>query len=290
MSMDVQRDGLSFFGQRGKRGNGNRDLITDALHLDDHGVGMFFEQRAAKMRDHQSKNTRMRRRFFVEEVRNGHAEIAGEDAQHLTRVLRVETGQRYEISDNRNVYLAEIETARKQQVVFRTIEKLAPAAPEARIVLYAALVKFDHFEWMVEKATELGVDALVPFQAARSERGLDQAARKRVERWRRIALEASQQSRRDRLPEIEDPVSFESAADYRLVLDEDPPAVPLARALPETRRASDTIAVLIGPEGGWTDQERERFGEWRRVSLGRRILRAETAAIAALAVLRGAWE
>ena len=72
----------------------------------------------------------MRRRFFVDEVRNGQAEISGDDARHLTRVLRVEPGQRYEISDNRNVYLAEIETARKEHVVFRTLEKLA--APAAR--------------------------------------------------------------------------------------------------------------------------------------------------------------
>src|SRR5438105_9930962 len=99
----------------------------------------------------------MRRRFFVDEVRNGHAEISGDEARHLTRVLRVEVGQRYEISDNRNVYLAEIETAHKESVLFRTLEKL-PAAPlSARFELYVALIKFDRFEWIVEKATELGV-------------------------------------------------------------------------------------------------------------------------------------
>jgi len=99
----------------------------------------------------------MTRRFFVDEVRNGHAEIEGDQAGHLTRVLRVAPGQRYEISDNRQVYLAEIETARKERVVFRTLEKLAPEAPCVNITLYAALIKFDHFEWMIEKATELGV-------------------------------------------------------------------------------------------------------------------------------------
>jgi 16S rRNA (uracil1498-N3)-methyltransferase len=236
----------------------------------------------------------MRRRFFVGEVRNGHAEIAGEDAQHLTRVLRVEVGERYEISDNRNVYLAEIETARKQQVVFRTLEKLAPAREEARVTLLAALIKFDRFEWMVEKATELGVNTILPFQATRSERGLDLAARKRVERWRRIAMEASQQSRRDHLPSIDDPVRFEEAlaaqAHFRFVLDEDPETPALIGALPETRGSGDSIAILIGPEGGWTEQEREHFNGWSRVSLGARILRAETAAIAALAVIRGAWD
>ena len=236
----------------------------------------------------------MRRRFFVDEVRNGRTEIAGEDAQHLTRVLRVEPGQRYEISDNRNVYVAEIETARKQQVVFRILEKLPAPPDEARIVLCAALIKFDHFEWMIEKATELGVDTIVPFSAARSERGLDVAARKRIDRWRRIGIEASQQSRRAHLPVIELPLAFDDAlrteADYRFVLDEDPEAPALARALPESPRVSDSIAVLLGPEGGWTDQERELFSGWTRVSLGPRILRAETAAVAALAILRGAWD
>src|SRR5262245_9683715 len=138
----------------------------------------------------------MRRRFFVDEVRNGHAHIEGEDARHLTRVLRVEPGQRYEISDNRNVYLAEIETARKESVVFKTIEKVAPEREAVRITLCASLIKFDHFEWMVEKATELGVAEIIPVIAARSEHGLDRAAFKRLDRWRRIALEASQQARR----------------------------------------------------------------------------------------------
>ncbi len=73
----------------------------------------------------------MRRRFFVDEVRNGHAEIAGDDARHLTRVLRVEAGERYEISDNRNVYLAEIETARKEHVVFKTLRETGSYAAHA---------------------------------------------------------------------------------------------------------------------------------------------------------------
>src|SRR5882724_3165679 len=103
----------------------------------------------------------MRRRFFVEEVRSGKAEISGDDARHLTRVLRVEPGQRYELSDNRSVYLAEVETARKEHVVFRTVEKLESPAPSVEVILCAALIKFDHFEWMIEKATELGVAEIV---------------------------------------------------------------------------------------------------------------------------------
>ncbi len=235
----------------------------------------------------------MRRRFFVDEVRNGHAEVSGDDARHLTRVLRVEVGQRYEISDNHNVFLAEIETARKEHVVFKTIEKLPAPSEEARIILCAALIKFDHFEWMIEKATELGVARIVPVIAARSEHGLDRAAHKRLERWRRIAMEASQQSRRAFLPEIDEPSRFQDAmaieASHRFVLDEDATASPISSAIPASRNASDEIVILIGPEGGWTDDEREAFAPWTRVSMGPLILRAETAAIAALAVVRAAW-
>src|SRR5258707_10166521 len=152
----------------------------------------------------------MRRRFFVDEVRNGHAEILGEDARHLPRVLRVEPGQRYEISDNRNVYLAEIETAHKERVLFRTIEPIEARESPLRVTLCAALIKFDHFEWMIEKATELGVAEIVPVETVRSERGLERAATKRLERWRRIALEASQQSRRAFLPEVSEPASLDA--------------------------------------------------------------------------------
>jgi 16S rRNA (uracil1498-N3)-methyltransferase len=230
----------------------------------------------------------MRRRFFVDEVRNGRAEILGDDARHLTRVLRVEAGQRFEISDNRNVYLAEIETARKEHVIFRTLEKMPTPAPASKIILLAALFKFDRFEWMIEKATELGVSEIVPVESTRSERGLERAAHKRVERWRRIALESSQQSRRAFLPEVAEPLTFRDALEFeaahRIALDEAADAPRLIAPV------ADSIAILIGPEGGWTEEERADFiaADWTRASLGALILRAETAAIAALAIVGSA--
>jgi len=239
------------------------------------------------MRDHENSGyEKMRRRFFVEEVRSGKAEIQGEDAKHLTRVLRVEPGQMYEISDNRAVYLAEVETARKEHVVFRAVEKLPPPAPAVEIVLCAALIKFDHFEWMIEKATELGVAEIVPVAATRTEKGLEKAARKRLERWRRIALETSQQSRRAFLPVIAEPVTIKEVVArqdaHRIVLDECG-GKPLAEFQPQ-----DRIIVLIGPEGGWTEVERASFIEagWSQATMGPLILRAETAALAALAVIQ----
>jgi 16S rRNA (uracil1498-N3)-methyltransferase len=229
----------------------------------------------------------MRRRFFVDEIRNGQAELAGDDAKHLTRVLRVEVGQRFEISDNRNVYLAEIETARKERVIFRTLEKLEAQPAVRRLILCAALTKFDRFEWMIEKATELGVAEIVPVEAVRSERGLERAALKRVERWRRIALESSQQARRAFLPVVREPLEFQDAlsidAPRRYALDEKPGAPRLGCSPLDP----DAVAILVGPEGGWTEEERTAFtaAGWTPVSLGPSILRAETAAIAALAII-----
>jgi 16S rRNA (uracil1498-N3)-methyltransferase len=241
------------------------------------------------------KKEYMRRRFFVDQVRNQHAEISGDDARHLTRVLRVEAGQRYEISDNQNVFLAEIETARKEHVVFRTLEKLPVVHPPVRTILLAALIKFDHFEWMIEKATELGVTQIIPVIAVRTEHGLEKAAPKRLDRWRRIGMEASQQSRRAHLPEIAVPMTLTAvlklSGTYHYAFDEDPSSVPLKSSLPVETSNTDSVAVLIGPEGGWTESERTEFiaANWTPVSLGPLILRAETAALASLSVISCHW-
>jgi 16S rRNA (uracil1498-N3)-methyltransferase len=235
-----------------------------------------------------------RRRFFVDYIRGGIAELLGDDARHLTRVLRVEAGQRFEISDNRAAWLAEVAEARGERVVFRAIEPLESPAPPVRITLIAAIVKFDRFEWMVEKATELGVERILPMEAARTEKGLFEASRKRAERWRRIARESSQQARRVSIPEILPAVSFEKCvaepADYRYFLEESG-APPILSVLPARRNAADHVAAMLGPEGGWTDDERRiaAAAGWLPVSLGPLVLRAETAAAAALAVLGNAW-
>src|SRR4030095_3839326 len=133
-----------------------------------------------------------RRRFFVDEVRRGEAEVNGEEAEHLTRVLRAESGQQFEICDGANLYLGEIVEARKRSVKFRIVETLTVPEPAVRISLMVSLIKFERFEWMIEKATELGVETIVPVQAARSEKGLELAAGKRTERWERVARAASQ--------------------------------------------------------------------------------------------------
>jgi 16S rRNA (uracil1498-N3)-methyltransferase len=220
------------------------------------------------------------------------AELAGEEAEHLVRVLRAEVGQVYELSDNREVYLARVTVARKSIVEFEVIEELPSESELVKVSLVAALIKFDRFEVMVEKATELGVSEIIPVDAVRTERGLSQAAVKRRSRWERIAVEASQQSRRVKLPEIQPVRRFAtglvSDAEVKLLLDEDSEVAPILRVLPKT--VAGSVALLVGPEGGWTDEERSQAlaSGWQGCSLGKTVLRAETAAVAGLAVIR-AW-
>ncbi|MFL6353422.1 MAG: RsmE family RNA methyltransferase [Bryobacteraceae bacterium] len=236
-----------------------------------------------------------RRRFFVPEVRRGTAELTGPEAEHLVRVLRAEVGQLYELSDNRDLYVARIEVARKSVVSFSVLEKLASPTPAVTVSLAAALFKFDRFEWLIEKATELGVSLILPFEGTRTDPGLMQASVKRRARWERIALEASQQSRRVHLPQIEPSVPFAKAlqldAIVKLLLDEASHAPPILERIPEQRSSDDRVALLLGPEGGWTDDERLQAiaAGWLPCSLGGTILRAETAGVAGLAVIQAAW-
>ncbi len=238
-----------------------------------------------------------RRRFLVDQLHDNTAEIRGDDAHHLARVLRAEPGRQYEISDGTCVYLAEVSAVEKDRVSFRLIEALdTPPAP-VRLTLVAALIKFDRFEWLVEKATELGAAAIVPVNAARSEKGLLEAAGKRAVRWRRIAHESSQQARRVRPPEIKEPQELGAVlaalSGDGYFLEEKPGAPPLLAVLPPAgkRQGSNSIALATGPEGGWTDAERSAAATsgWTPVSLGPLILRAETAAITAAGLLIHAW-
>ena len=235
-----------------------------------------------------------RRRFFVDGIRGGAAELRGDDARHLTRVLRAQPGQLYEITDSRRVYLAEISEARGDCVLFRVLEPVASPESPVSITLLAALIKFDRFEWIIEKATELGVERILPVETARSEKGLLLASAKRAERWARIAKESSQQSRRLRAPGILPAARFDAAvataAGHRFILDE-AAAPPLLRVVPSPAERSASVALLVGPEGGWTEMEHQEAiaAGWQPVSLGPYILRTETAAAAAIAIVANAW-
>ena len=276
------------------------------------------------------------------------ASLSGDQAAHLARVLRAEPGQIYDVVAGGFLHRAEITsviagTGDEDASVLFTLHEELESDAALPLHLLLAVFKFDHMEWAIEKATELGIARVTPILARRTEKHLAQAALKRSERWRRIALEASKQSRRTGIPEISGPKALNAALEaeastpHRILLSETEQATTLTQALissHQTGRPSSglsdlgsqatkdrvphpsrphrepgspanafarrggggwdaespspgiTHAIAIGPEGGWTPEEISLFTshQWQPVTLGPRILRAETAAIAAIAI------
>ena len=227
-----------------------------------------------------------RRRWIADRVQGNHAFLLGPNAAHLFRVLRVKVGQDFDVAANGVLRTAKVIAASHDEVEFELGAEVASAAlPQVNI--YLSIFKFDRFEWALEKLTELGVNRVVPVIAQRTEKHLAKAADKRVERWRKLAREASQQARRIASPEIADPVTLKTALSSekgsRIVLSEMEESVSLKAAL---AGLAPPVALAFGPEGGWSEQETALFAAtgWKAASLGHTILRAETAAIASVAV------
>jgi 16S rRNA (uracil1498-N3)-methyltransferase len=250
-----------------------------------------------------------RRRWIADTWNDDTAALHGDQARHLSRVLRAQPGMEFDVVAGGRAWLARIAAIDRESVQFTLVRELeiAPALP---LTLLLSIFKFDRMEWAIEKAVELGAGRIVPVLAERTEKHLAQAADKRVERWRRIALEAAKQSRRSDLPEIadparlpeilatgepsgtaEDPAGQTAPAPLRILLSEVEEDQPLLRILDkEMNAAGREIRLAIGPEGGWTSPELALFtgAGWHSASLGPRILRVETAAIAALAIVNAA--
>jgi len=225
-----------------------------------------------------------RRRWIADEYEGDGAALTGQNAAHLARVLRARVGQEFDIAVGDRVRRGRITSVAEDRVDFALGEDLAIGEAQP-ITLCLAVFKFDRFEWAVEKCTEIGVAKIVPVIARRTEPHLAKAATKRRERWEKIAREAAQQSRRSSVPEIAEPVKLKigiaSSPGLRIVLAENERQVMLRDVV-----APEPLALAVGPEGGWTPEELEEFDTqgWKRASLGETILRAETAAIAAVAV------
>jgi len=238
----------------------------------------------------------MRRRWIADEVdlTRGRASLTGDHALHLARVLRAAPGQEFDIVTKVEgcpvVRLGRISSVTDQRVEFDLGKELPESGEIPAVTLLLAIFKFDRMEWAIEKAVELGVERVVPVIARRTEKHLAGAAGKRSERWRRIAHEAAQQSRRNSPPEITGPlkleVAIESAQGIAIVLAEAERVRSLREILDKVPEGGP-VSLAVGPEGGWTADEIKQFAGsgWYPASLGPTILRAETAAIAALAVV-----
>jgi 16S rRNA (uracil1498-N3)-methyltransferase len=233
-----------------------------------------------------------RRRFIADEVSGNRAALVGEHADHLMRVLRARVGQDFDIAAAGVVRRGQIDFIGDGRVEFDLGEEISRASL-AEITLVLAVFKFDRMEWAIEKCTELGVSRIIPVIARRTDSHLAAASAKRAERWRRIARQAAEQSRRDSPPEIAAPVKFSEVvnlpAALRIVLAESEERT-LLRDILKQKNADDGVVMAVGPEGGWTEGELKSFHEsgWISASLGNTILRAETAAMAATAVVASA--
>lgn len=238
-----------------------------------------------------------RRRWIADAWTATTASLHGEQAGHLVRVLRAEVGATYDVLAGGRVWHARLVSIEGDAVHFDLLTEFE-AAPALPVTLMLSVFKFDRMEWALEKAVELGVSAIQPVITRRTEKHLAQAAAKRAERWRRVALEAAKQSRAATVATIHDPLPLSAAlargdasatSTLQLLLDESESDATLAHAL-RSRRSGASIAIAVGPEGGWAQEEPALFHArgWHSAGLGPRILRAETAAIAALAIASAA--
>jgi 16S rRNA (uracil1498-N3)-methyltransferase len=230
-----------------------------------------------------------RRRWIADEVSGDRASLVGEHADHLVRVLRARLGQQFDIATGEAVRRGRIVSIGDGRVEFDLGEELSVTSA-IQITLLLAIYKFDRMEWAIEKCTELGVARIIPVIARRTDSHLAAASGKRAERWRRIAGQAAEQSRRASVPEISEPRkladAMKGAAALRIVLAESEDQT-LLRDIAKPEAASGGVALAVGPEGGWTEDELQSFQRagWISASLGNTILRAETAAIAATALV-----
>jgi len=240
-----------------------------------------------------------RRRWIADEFSGDRAALTGAHAAHLARTLRARVGQEFDVACGDLVRRATVSRVADDRVEFSLGEEVVSPAV-VPITLLLAIFKFDRMEWAIEKCTELGVTTIAPVIARRTEKHLAQAAAKRVERWRRIAREASEQSRRVTPPQIVRPMKLKEAfaqhqADtpeparnnLRIVLAETEGDLMLSDVL-RAQHELQWLTLAVGPEGGWTAEELQSFAgsQWISASLGDTIVRTETAAIAALAIAR----
>jgi 16S rRNA (uracil1498-N3)-methyltransferase len=245
-----------------------------------------------------------RRRFYAspDEFDDNRVRLSSDESHHLTRVLRLTPGDEVFVFDGcGNEFQCRFDTVENKRAV---LEMIAPLADEVesplRLTLAQALTKGEKFDFVVQKATELGVSCVIPIASEHADLKLNrEQAEKRVERWQRISLESLKQCGRRKLVEIAMPLTLtdflsESRAETRI--DKSAKAViffnerggkPMKDALNELSDKGSLVA-LIGPEGGWSDREIESMEACGclAVTLGRRILRTETAAIVAATLLQ----
>lgn len=236
--------------------------------------------------------------FFVTpmQVREDRIYIEGQDVNHIKNVLRMKVGEQLKISDGNNRrYLCEIEEMTAQEVCVRVVEEQqADTELPSKIYLFQGLPKGDKMELIVQKAVELGVYEVIPVATKRAVVKLDEKkAAKKVERWNTIAESGAKQSGRNVIPKVAKVMSYKEALAYAKELDVILIPYELAEGMSETKQVisdikkGESVGIFIGPEGGFETAEVEQAIESgaKAITLGRRILRTETAGLTTLAIL-----
>lgn len=229
-----------------------------------------------------------RRCWIADEFIDNRAALVGPHAEHLARVLRAQVGQEFDVATGDAVRRGRIVSISDERVEFELGDSVASTAlPDLTLLL--SIFKFDRMEWAMEKVTELGVRRIVPVIARRTDAHLATAANKRLDRWQRLVHQASEQSRRPAVPEVTVPIKVAEAvhtpARVRILLAESNSQHTLLERL-EFVPEGGSLALAVGPEGGWAPDELAVFTSagFLPASLGPTILRAETAAIAAVSI------
>ena len=215
--------------------------------------------------------------------------VSGDEAKHISRVMRLTVGDRVEVCDGSGMtYPAEITAVSKSEVTLSLKEgKMDESEPKTKVILFAGLSKGAKMELVIQKSVELGVHAVVPVATEYAV-----AKEGKPERWQRIAFEAAKQCKRPKVPKIYDAVSFSEAVSMlekcslSLCAYEKETAKSAASALKKTEKL-ESVGIFVGPEGGFSEKETETLQAHgvQTVSLGKRILRTETAAIVFLTVV-----
>ncbi|MEO6196852.1 MAG: RsmE family RNA methyltransferase, partial [Dehalococcoidia bacterium] len=234
------------------------------------------------------------RRFFVDPALLGGTQvtITGDLAHRLARVLRYRPGDQIVLTSGAvTEYVVRLETASPRSVTGTIVgERPSPAEPSVEVILYQSLIRPNRFDFALEKCTEIGVSRFVPVINERTQIQEEPGA-KRADRWRRIIIEAAEQCGRGRLPTVDPPQPFadalRTAPGLTLVPWEDERTTPLAACVRSLPERPATISVFIGPEGGYTNEEITVAGGAGAVlvTLGRRVLRSETAATVACGII-----
>lgn len=237
-------------------------------------------------------------RFYIqkEQIKTPYAVLKGDEHHHLSRVVRKKKGDKvYLFTEDGENFSARIEKIKKSETLLVILEKTYVKNSDMEITLAPSLIKSKTLELILQKSTELGVSSFSPLITERSVINISSKLEKKVNRWNRIVLEASKQCRRPFPPTVEKPVSLKyfmnkKNAQIKLFLDEKGGVYlkDLIFNLQESKhKPFQSVIILLGPEGGWTEKEKQyivRHG-YKAVSLGKNILRAETAAIACVSIL-----